>query len=173
MRRCKCLLYKELISLKNNSQLWIFDDTIGLIPLNSIYPLVDFDYGEALPICPYYLYTEDNIRVDSAFFKMKELRDDVIQKIDNAVKNCMNRVPLEIKYIDERHAQILQLIAKKTNRDVTKQIFDTFYDFLKVRKKYLDISPCLMIPPAEHEERIECINQAWFAAFELYEQEVS
>lgn len=171
MRRCKCLRYKELQHARKQSEIWIFDDEWGLIAFGSLYPLVRFEEGTgiAIPICPYYLYIKEGVRLSCAFYNHKEMPDNEISLINEAVKTCQGLVPLEwYNYIEERHAQILQLIAGDMKVDVDKKLFDQFYDFIQNRSGYLDISLCLGIPPAEHDERMDCINACWQEAFKEY-----
>ena len=169
MRRCRCLRYKELQLLSRNSEVWIFSDQWGLIPFGSLYPLAEFDEGAVIPICPYYLYIKDGKRISRAFYRLKELSDREISRINEAIKNCGGYVPLETyDYIEKRHAQILELIAEHRNVDIDKKLFEQFYDFIQNRSEYLDIAPCLGIPPAEHDERMDCINSCWIEAFEEY-----
>ena len=169
MKRCACMRYKELQHLKRDSKIWIYDNQYGLIPFNCLYPLVNFDLGNAVPICPYYLYIKDGIRIADAFFRQGSLREDEIELITKAVENCEKFVPLDTyEYIENRHAIILGLIAKRMKVQVDKKLFDRFYDFLQYRSIYLDIAPCLVIPPIRHDERMSCINECWFLAFEEY-----
>lgn len=131
MRRCNCLRYKELQLQKKDSRAWMFDDEDGLVPLESIYPLAEFDCGNVIPQCPYYLYVKDNIRISLAFFKRKNLSNEDIKLIEDAVEACPNRIKLsEGKIIEERHAIILYLYANKYSLDVDKGLFETFYDFI-------------------------------------------
>lgn len=174
MRRCKCLRYKDLQYLRKDSCLWIYDPDDGFVSLGSVYPLIEFDKGKAHPICPYYLYIKDGLRISAAFLKQKELSDDKKVLIEKAVRYCKNQVDLpNIKYVEERHAMVLILYAEKYDIEVDESLFDKFFNFLQVRQKYLDISPCLIIPPIEHDERMECINEAWIEAFEQYLKETT
>jgi hypothetical protein len=169
MRRCKCLRYKELQHRSGDSEIWVFDDKWGLIPFGSLYPLVEFDEGVVMPICPYYLYIKDGKRLSRAFYRLKELSDREISLINEAIKSCKNCVPLETyDYVEKRHAQILELIAEHMKVDIDKKLFEQFYDFIQNRSEYLDITQCLGIPPAEHDERMDCINDCWKEAFQEY-----
>lgn len=170
MKRCHCLLYKELQHLRRESSVWIYDDQYGLIALDCIYPLVDFDKGNAVQICPYYLYLKDGIRISSAFFRRKDLQAKELELIIEAVDECKNSVWID-RYIEHRHAEVLTLIAKKKGLTVGRKLFDVFYDFIQVRSKYLDITPCLMIPPIDHKDRMTCINECWLGAFDKYLKE--
>jgi len=173
MKRCKCLRYKDLQYLKKDSRIWIYNDEHGLVALECVYPLVDFDCGNAIQICPYYLHIEDGIRVSSAYFNYNKLSDSSKKLIDKAVKNCKNRVDLlEYNFVEERHAIILYIYAHKHEVLVDKNLFETFYEFLPIRQRYLDISSCLSIPPVEHKDRMRCINQCWLRAFEAYLKEI-
>lgn len=166
--------YKELQHQARQSEIWIFDDQWGLTAFGSLYPLVNFEEGSgaAIPICPYYLYIKDGKRLSCAFYKLKELNDHEISLINDAIKSCEECVPLETyNYIEERHARILELIAVHMKVDIDEKLFEQFYDFIQNRSKYLDITPCLGIPPAEHDERMDCINSAWIEAFEEYLKE--
>lgn len=175
MRRCKCLRYKELQHLARSSEIWVYDDQWGLIAFGSLYPLARFEEGTgiAIPICPYYLYIKDGTRLSCSFYRLKELSDREISLINEAIKSCQGLVPFECyDYIEERHARILELIAKNLKVDIDKKMFDQFYDFIQNRSKYLDIATCLGIPPAEHIERMDCINACWQEAFEKYLKDV-
>ena len=172
MKRCLCLRYKELQYLKKDSRIWIYDDEHGLIPFENIYPLVDFDCGNTVPICPYYLYIEDGLRISRAYIKQKSISQTDEKLINKAVKNCKNKVELfEYKFIEERHAIILYIYAKKHSMLVNEHLFEMFYNFLQGRQAYLDISPCLSIPPVEHKDRMNCLNDCWLEAFEEYIKE--
>lgn len=170
MKRCDCLRYKDMQYLRKDSSLWTFDEEDGILTaIGSLYPLVEFDKGKAVQICPYYLYNKDNMRISAAFLKQRVLSKEKKEIIDKAVKKCEYRVdPNKHRYIEERHACILFLYVEKYDIEITKEIFEQFFDFLQNRQKYLDISPCLMIPPIEHDARMECINEAWIEAFEQY-----
>jgi hypothetical protein len=175
MKRCNCLRYKDLSFLRKDSSIWTFDTQDGLlVSMGSLYPLVEFDKGKAIPICPYYLYVKDGVRISAAFLKQKDLADDKRELIDIAVKECKNRIDIsKHKYIEERHACVLFLYVEKHGIEVTEELFNQFFDFLQIRQKYLDISPCLIIPPIEHDERMMCINEAWLEAFEEYIKETT
>ena len=172
MKRCSCLHYKDLQYLKKDSRIWIYDNKHGLIPFENIYPLVEFDCGKAIPICPYYLYIKDDMRISRAYFKQKSISDTDEKLINEAVKSCKNRVELFThNFIEERHAIILYFYAKKKSILVNEYLFESFYSFLQERQLYLDIRPCLSIPPVEHIDRMNCLNDCWLEAFEEYIKE--
>ena len=169
MKRCKCIRFKELQALRRESSLWLWSDEYGLVPVSCEYPLILFDCGNPVQVCPYYLYLEPDLRLASSFDKYRSLNDEHRKILDRAVINCENRIPPDgIKLIEDRHAEILMLYAKNKGKTVDKELFLDFYKFIQIRQKYLDISACLAIPPIEHNNRMECINQAWMDAFKRY-----
>lgn len=140
-----------------------------MIPFGSLYPLVEFDEGSVIPICPYYLHIKDGKRISRAFYRLKELSDREISLINEAIKSCGNCVPLDTyNYVEERHARVLEFIAEHMSIDIDRKLFEQFYDFIQNRSNYLDITPCLSIPPADHNERMACLNECWQEAFEDY-----
>jgi len=159
--------------LNKESRLWIFSDSVGLTPVQTEYPLLEFDRGKQCIICPYYLHLGNDLRISEAYFNYSLLTVEQKEIIDDAVKNCKNSIPIgNTRFIENRHAEILMIYAKRfNNTEVNEELFNDFYDFIQVRQKYLDISPCLIIPPIEHDERMECINQAWIDAFKMYLKE--
>jgi len=172
LKRCKCLRFKDLQYLKRESRLWIWEDVDGLIPVECIYPLVEFDKGEPLQVCPYYLYLTDNMRISCAYYGYRQLNNEHREIIDDAVKNCANRISIDnIRFIEDRHAEILEIYSSHINKSLDREMFLDFYGFIQIRQKYLDISPCLIIPPIEHDDRMSCINECWIEAFKKYLEE--
>lgn len=158
--------------LRRDSRLWIFHNKHGLMPVESEYPLVEFDEGSPVAICPYYLFLADDMRISCAYFNYGRLTDLEKNIIDDAVLKCERRVPLNhMKFIEDRHAVVLGIYAEHVNKVVDVEMFNDFYNFIQVRQRYLDISPCLVIAPIEHDERMDCINSAWIEAFEKYLKE--
>jgi hypothetical protein len=158
--------------LNKESRLWIFVDNLGLVPVESEYPLLEFNNGEPDIICPYYLYLTDDMRISNAISRYNSLTEEEKKTIDLAVKECTECVDI-VPFIDDRHAQILKLYAKEKKILVNLDLFSRFYNFLMIRRVYLDITPCLMIPPIEHDARMRCINQVWIEAFEKYLKETT
>lgn len=172
MKRCKCIRFKELQALRRESAMWLWSDQYGLVPVSCEYPLIMFDCGDPAPICPYYLYLDDDIRLANSFDRYRMLNDEHRKILDNAIINCEHRVPPDnVELIEDRHAEILRLYAANKDQVVDRELFLDFYKFIQIRQQYLDISPCLVIPPIEHRERMECINQAWMDAFKKYLEE--
>lgn len=158
--------------LRRESRLWIFHDKYGLMPVESEYPLVEFDNGSPRTICPYYLFLTDDMRISCAYFNYGKLTGLEKEIIDETVLSCEHRVPIDgIKFLEDRHANVLEIYADHINKVVDVEMFEDFYDFIQIRQKYLDISPCLIIPPRDHDDRMLCINQAWIEAFKEYLKE--
>ena len=97
MRRCKCLRYKclQLLKRKTPSTAWLFHLEDGLMPVEAYYQLAEFDRGNVIQICPYYLYLSDERRISSAFFEKNKLSKEEIDIIENAVNICPNIVNLD------------------------------------------------------------------------------
>lgn len=169
MKRCDCIRYTELLLLRREDSGWIFDDELGLIRLDAKYPLIDFDYGKPVVICPYYLYIENGEQIRRAFFRWQELSDEERFKITLAVKHCKARVKRPKYIINERQAEILLKYAKIHNLlPVDRELWDEFNEFLAVRGDYTDFAPCKYVTPSE---RRECIDQVWFEAFDKFRAE--
>jgi len=172
MKRCKCIRFRDMQYLRRESRLWIFSDEYGLMPVESEYPLIEFDEGNPITICPYYLFLTSDMRIANAYFNYGKLTTLEKEIIDEKVLKCEHRVPADdMKYIEDRHASVLGIYAEHISKAVDEEMFDDFYDFIQVRQGYLDISPCLVIPPRDHSDRMECINQAWIEAFKEYLKE--
>jgi len=170
MKRCNCVRYAELLLLKREDCGWIFDDSEGMIRIDSLYPLVDFNYGKPVMICPYFLYIDSGQQIRRAFFRWKDLTDEERAKILLAVKHCKARVKRPEYIINDRQAEILMGYAEMHSLSpVDKTLWDEFNEFLAVRRKYVDFSPCRYITPSE---RRECIDQVWFEAFDKFRKGV-
>lgn len=172
MKHCDCLRYKLLQELARESRLWLFDEEYGLIPIDVLYPLIKFDSGNPVPICPYYLYLKDDVRISDAFNHKKKLTEKEIELLNIATAECKNTINSNVVCLTDRHAMILQQYATENKLVLDQILYDKFCDFIINRNKYLDISPCLTIPPIEHVARMKCINEAWFDAFMEYSKEV-
>ena len=163
--KCNCLRYLTLIAGRKDESVYVFVDG-DLLPIESVYPLEEFETGTGALICtcPWYNFIFNGRLITRAFERrLKGDEKDIIQK---AVKNCEQVVPTNKHLIlGERYKEIFKDFCSVFDLRMTFRLLKLFIKFLKVRREYKRDDLCKDVPPAE---RKRCFDELWRDSFKKF-----
>jgi hypothetical protein len=173
MKKCQCLRYAALLANRKDEISYVFIDN-ALVPIESAYPLEDFETGTgALKcVCPFYNFIHNGTLISRAFDQMlnRTLRKEDYQFIEKAVENCENLVDIKKFLIfSERYKEIIELFCKKNEQKPIVRLLKHFLSFIHVRTQYMDKTLCNGVSPAEKKK---CFDDLWVEGFERYLNDV-
>jgi hypothetical protein len=175
MKKCNCLRFFSLQAGRDDKSHYVFIADQGLIPIESLYPLEDFEEktGKVIVVCPLYNFICNDRMISRAFDKLveKQLSEEDGKLILEAVEKCISIVPME-KFLtfDERDADIIRKFCEARKVKMTYRLLKLFLKFKKIKGKYKDDTLCRdMVLP---EEKQKCFDELWISAFGEYLKDV-
>ncbi len=173
MKRCSCLRYFTLVSGKKDESIYTFIDG-KLIPVESVFPLEDFETGTGalICICPYYNHIHEGRLIHRAFERLlkKQLNKEDNEIIKEAVKNCEYCVESKGYLIfSERYKEIINGFCEKYDLKLTWRLLKHFLSFLKVRNNFMNKDLCAGVSA---QEKKKCFDELWVESFGKYLESV-